>query len=144
MLVAIAAPTSGAFAAVRPPQPPPKPGPMGGPPPAWIEAGGLSTWLAYGSYCWLANGHGGCVDFIPAAQRPDVPRLALAPGELLIVHLSFSPTSRVELLDSDGLTLRRLARAKVVRWRASRFGILLISAKSAYGEAEYVVRLGRG
>jgi hypothetical protein len=129
-LVAIAAPVALAL----PPGPPPKQG--SGPPPAWLEKPGTDRWLAYSSYCWTTM----CADFLPPNSRPDLPRIAVAPGTLVRFHLGFRPTS-LQLERFGGGRTWRLARTRVSAWKVAAHGIYVLDAHAAAGSASYVFRI---
>jgi len=122
-----------------PASPPPEVGGMIGvaPPPAWIEYGGRSRWLAYGSYCWRTA----CVDMLPPQSQPDLPRFKVTPGQTLRVHLAFKPTmASVQVLRAGrGVKLPSTGR-RMLSFRARR-GILIVGASGPRGSANYIARL---
>ena len=122
-----------------PASPPPEVGgTMGvGPPPAWMEDGFRSRWLAYGGYCWRTM----CVDMLPPESQPELPRVRVAPGRVLRVHLAFEParTSVFILRNGTSLTLRSTGR-RTLSFRARR-GILVVGATGSQGSTSYVARL---
>ena len=125
---------SAAGAAALPPGPPPKQG--GGPPPAWLEKRGTDRWLAYSSYCWTTA----CADFLPPDSRPDVPRIALAPGALVRFHLGCNPTS-VRVSRFGGARTWRLSPTRVSAWKAGARGIYVLEVRAGPGDASYVFRI---
>jgi hypothetical protein len=76
-------------ASAEPSEPPPSLD-VDGPPPAWIETGGGSFWLAYSTFCWKTA----CADYIaPSCADVSVPQLAVRPNEEVRFHLAFDPKS---------------------------------------------------
>ena len=125
---------AGAALAV-PPGPPPKvAGVAVSPPPAWAESGTRAVWAAFGSYCWKTA----CVDMLPPAGRPDLPRLRAPAGSLVRLHLRFVP--RRPVVTVGGRPVAATVRSRVVSWRA-RAGIADVHVKGRYGSASYLVRL---
>jgi hypothetical protein len=128
-----------------PDAPPPKvSGATIAPPPAWFALGAREAWFAYTSYCWTdRSGAAACVDFLPPARRPDLPRVRAAVGQRLVIHLGFVP-SKLSLSVLGEAGARRtwtLPRARLATWRIARLGIVLVEAKSSRGSAGYLVRL---
>jgi hypothetical protein len=123
-----------------PADPPPKVGGTfgGGPPPAWIEIGTRSGWLAYGSYCWRTA----CVDMVPPESRSDLPRIKVRPRQMLRVHLGFTPAlARVHMLRGDRAVAVPSTRGRrSISFRARR-GILMIAASASRGTPSYLARL---
>jgi hypothetical protein len=118
--------------------PPKVGGTMGvGPPPAWIDDGRRSRWLAYGSYCWRAM----CVDMVAPESRPDLPRIDVRRGQLLRVHLTFAPVSAsVQVVRGERtLTLAWTGR-RTLTFRAQT-GILMVGVTSSGGAPSYLARL---
>jgi hypothetical protein len=134
----VAATALSLVAVVGPPtSPPPKvAGVQAAPPPAWVEAAGRSVWAAYGSYCWKTA----CADMLPPALRPDLPRLTVARGGVVRLHLRFVPRSATVGLVGSKPTAIRVTGARVISWHA-RLGIVGVSVKGAGGSASYYVRL---
>lgn len=136
-LAALAAFVAFVGAAVSPPRdPPPKvQGASTSPPPAWIAVGDRSAWMAYSSYCWTTS----CVDFLPPATRPDIPKVAVAAGATVRFHLGFVGHAVRAVLPSG----RRVALAsgRVIAWRPPARGVVVLEAKGPGGSASYVVRL---
>lgn len=107
------------------------------PPPAWIEVGARSRWLAYGSYCWGTA----CVDMLPPESRPDLPRVNVTPGRMLRVHFAFEPSrASVHLLRATRWVRLASIGGRTLSFRARR-GILIVDASGARGSASYVARL---
>lgn len=126
-----------AHESVGPPPVQPSQAGVSAPPPAWLESGTHSLWLAYDSYCWGTM----CVDFIPAPLRKDVPVVRVRPGSLLRIHLAFAPRT---LVLTYGTRLGRrvqLHATRVGTWRAERGGLVFITAQGAKGEANYLVKI---
>lgn len=155
LFMVLAAALSGASAArtgparshaIKPPFPPPTLGEVGGPPPVWLDAAGTSLWLAYGSYCWASSGKGACVDFIRPDSRNDIPTLLIRRGSVLAFHFPFLPTRRVSvyLNTSSGSARTMLARARIVRWRPLRSGMVALLAEGRGGKASYLILLTLG
>ena len=120
-----------------PTSPPPKViGVNAAPPPAWVEAGGRSVWAAFGSYCWKTA----CVDMLPPATRPDLPRLTVGRGAVVRLHLRFVPRSATVGLVGGKETAIHATGARVISWRA-QLGLVGVSVKGASGSATYFVRL---
>ncbi len=130
--------------AVGPPTaPPPRvDGTSAEPPPAWVEAGTRSRWLAYSSFCWTTA----CVDFIPPQSRPDLPAVSAKVGTTVRFHLRFMPrTATLALLGPGGPQQQwKLAPGRVIEWRVRRGGVLLLSARASAGSAGYAIRLRTG
>jgi hypothetical protein len=143
--IALAAASVAASAhAARPPTPPPKvSGAASAPPPAWVEIGPSSRWLAYSSYCWTTKGKAAaCVDFIPPLMRPDLPVLSARRGTSLRFRLGFRPTSvRLLLLGPGPRKAWKLDASTSTTWRAVRAGVFLLEAKGPGGSAGYALRL---
>jgi hypothetical protein len=120
--------------------PPPKVGgTIGvGPPPAWVEVGRRSRWLAYGSYCWITA----CVDMVPPQTRSDLPRIKVKPGQMLRVHLGFTPAlARVHMLRGDRAVAVPSTRGRrSISFRARR-GVLMVAASASRGTPSYLARL---
>jgi hypothetical protein len=127
--------TLAAVAAAGPPRtPPPRvQGVPTAPPPAWIETGGHSVWLAYGSYCWRTS----CVDFLPPAKRK-LPLAVVRPQARINVHLRFRPRRLIVKVGSRAI---RIAEQTVVRWRVTHGGIVDVEARGTGGSASYLARL---
>jgi hypothetical protein len=105
------------------------------PPPAWIETRRGERWLAFSSYCWSST----CVDFQPAEQRTDVPRIAVQRDEVVRFHLGFEPTEATLRVGSKTYTLEA---QRVTSWRvAGGGGFAFLEAKGEPGTASYVARL---
>jgi len=104
------------------------------PPPAWIETARGDRWLAFSSFCWKTT----CVDFIPPAMRPELPRIALRRGETVRFHLAFRPTSLRLLVGNRAF---KLAARRVVAWRVSGGGLAVLEARAAQGSTSYAARL---
>jgi hypothetical protein len=141
-VLAIGSPAATAQAG-RPPTPPPKvSGARTAPPPAWVEIGSRSRWLAYSSYCWGKGTRAACVDFIPPQSRPDVPVIATERGTRLRFRLGFRPTSvKLLLLGPGPRKTWSLVASASTSWRAVRAGVFLLDAKGASGSAGYALRL---
>jgi len=123
--------------ATVPPGAPPKPATPSGPPPAWVESGTRSTWLAYSGYCWRTT----CADYLPPASRPDLPALVATRGTRVAIHLAFRPSSAsVTVLGATPLTTK-LAVDRVLTWRPTRGGVFTVNLKTAAGSASYAGRL---
>lgn len=124
---------------VGPPSSPPPDvgGTIGAPPPAWIDSGRRSRWLAYGTYCWRTA----CVDMLPPESRPEPPRIKVRPGQTLWVHLAFTPgRASVQVLQAGtSVTLASTGR-RTLTFRARR-GVLIVSAMGFRGSASYIARL---
>lgn len=106
------------------------------PPPAWVAASSGSRWLAYSSFCWTTS----CVDFIPPAQRADLPRVRVRLGETITFHVRFAPKS-VTVTMLPGGKPQTLAAARSARWRVRSVGTLVLAAKGPQGSASYVAKL---
>lgn len=72
-------------------KPSPSPDVTSAPPKAYAIAGSRIVQLAQGSFCWSSPGAGICADMVPPWQRGDIPRLVLAPGQVLRLRLGFQP-----------------------------------------------------
>lgn len=129
-------PTEPPAKAEGPTEPPPKvPGVSTAPPPAWVETSSGDHWLAFFSYCWSTT----CVDSRPAEQRTDVPRIEVAPGEVVRFHLGFPPT---EVTLRIGPKTYPLSSERVTSWRATGSGgLVFLTAKGQPGSAGYVARM---
>jgi hypothetical protein len=136
--LAVAVPSAHAWPG-RPSSAPPKPPNSVAPPPAWIETTTRSSWLAYGSYCWKTA----CVDMIAPNTRPDLPVFAVKRGSLIRVHLGFAAKSITVSVGNKALPTMRGATKRIASWKATRGGILMISAR-ATGDTSYVARLRVG
>jgi hypothetical protein len=95
--------------------------------------------MAFGSYCWSANGKAACVDMIPPTARRDIPRLRVGRGATISVHVRFNPT-RVEATVA-GHALRPAVRGATVTWRARSSGLVILGTKSSGGGASYLIRV---
>jgi hypothetical protein len=124
-----------AAGSAMPPGPPPRVGgTMTAPPPAWVEFGRSSRWLAYGSYCWETA----CVDMIPPDRRADLPLLRARRGQLLRIQLRFAPRSVVVRV---GSAVVKRDTARTTSWHARRSGLIFVDAKGRGGSASYLARL---
>jgi hypothetical protein len=124
-----------ATAATGSPNPPPPKAPGAvAPPPAWLETARSDRWLAYSSFCWRTA----CVDFIPPAMRPELPRIPVRLGETVQFHLRFRLTS---LKLTVGGRQYRLPARRTASWRVVRSGLALLQARAASGSASYAARL---
>jgi hypothetical protein len=131
LLLAAVATTLGVSGTGPPPGPPPQVGGVTSfPPPAWIEAGTVRRWLAYGSYCWRTS----CVDMIPNAQRDDLPLVRVRRGRVIRVHLGFRPRSAVVRVGATVVS-------RTTSWKAKRSGFVLVDVRGTKGSAGYVARL---
>jgi hypothetical protein len=137
--VVVAAVTPTAADAGRPPTPPPKVTGAGAtPPPAWVEVGARSRWLAYSSYCWATA----CVDFIPPLMRRDLPVVDARRGTELRFRLGFRPKSvRLLLVGATPAKTWALRASASTTWRAARAGVFVLETKGVRGSAGYVLRL---
>lgn len=120
----------------RPTAAPPRPAQPHGPPPAWAESPTTALWLGYSSYCWRT----GCADYIPPAERPDLPRLRVKRGTTVRIHFAFAPTA-VTIRSFPSKRLVRLRAARVTTWRPIDAGVAVVEIKAAGGSASYAVRL---
>jgi hypothetical protein len=128
-----------AAAPAKPSTPPPNvAGTTGEPPPAWFSLGGREGWLAYSSFCWTSA----CVDFLPPARRPDLPKIVARAGQVLRIHVGFTPSS----VSVRSLALARsyaLIASRDTSWRVRGSGVILVQARGAKGSASYVARIVR-
>ena len=124
--------------AVQPPKSPPPhvSGTAAAPPPAWISVGARSAWMAYSSFCWKTA----CVDFIPPAQRPDLPRVTVARDVTVRFHLGFAARNVGIVMPSSTKRIA-LPGGRVIAWRPPARGVVVLDAKGPGGSASYVVRL---
>jgi hypothetical protein len=129
------APSAGAWAG-KPSSPPPVQPMPGAPPPAWIETEARSAWLLYDSYCWRTS----CVDLIPPETRPGLPVLTVVRGERVRVHFGFAATSATASIDRRKIGSTLDAGARALSWRATRAGLLRVTARKA-GDASYAARI---
>lgn len=107
------------------------------PPPAWIEYGARSRWLAYGSYCCRTA----CVDMLPPESRPDLPRVKVTPGRMVRVHLGFKSTmASVHVLRAGRAVKLPPTGRRTLSFRARR-GILIVGERGPRGSAGYIARL---
>jgi hypothetical protein len=104
------------------------------PPPAWIESGKSSRWLAYGSYCWETA----CVDMIPPDRRTDLPVLHARRGQVFRIQLRFVPRSVAVRV---GQAVVKRGSSRTTSWRARRSGLLFVEVKDSPGSAAYLARL---
>lgn len=110
------------------------------PPPAWVAASSESVWMAYGSYCWGRA----CVDMLGPAQRDDLPRLRVQPGEEMTFRLGFDPAALVLSVAADGQHEQVSVPARRdVTWQATRGGVVSLFARAdgRGGDASYLVRV---
>jgi hypothetical protein len=135
--LALAVPAASAWSGPPKTPLPTPPQPAGAPPPAWIETQAKSAWLFYGSYCWTTTS----IDMIPPETRPGLPVFAVARGAAIRVHLGFAAKRVVVSVDRHTIPTTVDARRRIVSWRASRAGIVAVSARAAAGSASYVARL---
>lgn len=138
-LVVLAA---GALVAVAPAVARPKPpAPQAGgtaPPPAWIETERGDIWLAYSTYCWTANGQGMCADYIDPSRRKDLPRVVVRRGEVARIHLGFVPQSATLRI---GATSRALPAGRILGFKVTRPGVLVLFTYGKKGDASFAARL---
>ncbi len=126
-----------AFAVGPPRTPPPHvSGVSVTPPPAWIDDGVRSKWLAYGGYCWQTQ----CVDFLPPAQRT-LPVVAVQRGTRLTVHFRFSAS---DVTVRVGTRTVAAGSGSTIAWRARSGGILDVHARGPGGSASYLARIRIG
>ena len=117
-----------------------------GPPAAWVETASHSKWMAFSSYCWSAPNATGrkavCADMIPPQSRTDLPALRVRRGELLRIHLGFSPRE-AHLTLFQQLRFRHyvLRTGRLLTWRVTNAGIVSIDIRAAAGDAAYLLRL---
>jgi hypothetical protein len=103
------------------------------PPPAWIEAGSMTRWLAYGNYCWRTT----CVDFLPPRERR-LPVISAQRRSLVSIHLRFRPTTISVRVGSRMIATRPHIS---VSWRASVGGLITVQARGPGGSATYLASL---
>jgi hypothetical protein len=126
----------------RPPRRPSTPAP----PPAWVHTPQGSRWLAYGSYCWSAHGHGACADMVGPELRHDVPTLVVRSGDPVRFHLAFTAPSADVYLGHGAKSVLRRRATRLVAWRApsgrgDRVVMLEVGAPAAGGSASYLALL---
>lgn len=80
----------------RPAERPPSLEGNDGPPPAWVETGSGTHWLAFSTFCWKRL----CVDYLAAPER-ELPAIPTEEGELVRFHLGFEATE-ITLQPADG------------------------------------------
>lgn len=140
MSLLIATALAALLAAGPPKTPPPK---VGGtevsPPPAWIDGSGRAMWMAFGSYCWSANGQAACVDMIPPATRTDIATLKVRRDAKVTVHLRFKP--RAANVTLRGRPLHTVTSGTTITWRARGGGLLSLDVKATGGSASYLARI---
>jgi hypothetical protein len=117
-----------------------------GPPAAWVETASHSTWMAFSSYCWsapIATGRKAvCADMMPPQSRTDLPTLRARRGDLLRIHLRFSPRE-AHLTLFQQLRFRHyvLRTGRLLTWRVRNGGVVSIDVRTAAGDAAYLLRL---
>ena len=113
----------------------PPPGKMqrgNGPPRAWLETAGGSTWLGTGSYCWTHPDHSICADSMaPSCDMPGVPHVRVAPSEIVRAHLGFDPTEAS--VEGASATMD----GRTVSWKATREGAFLLFTRLQSGDVSY-------
>lgn len=133
--------TPGSDPAPQPPATaPPKLGAFDEPPPAWVAASSGTSWMAYGTYCW-----GSCVLMRGPAERDDLPRLEVQPGETLTFHLEFDPTELSLSISADGEPRQMsLPARRNVTWEATRGGVISLVPRRGGSDASYHARVVDG
>ena len=110
-----------------------------GPPPAWVETDAGDQWLAYSSFCWFTGTAGVCADYIPPRLRTDLPRIVVARGATVWIHLGFIPN---EVSVTIGQIPVAVERSRILELRVRRSGILYVTALHARkGDAGYTARI---
>ena len=117
-----------------------------GPPAAWVESASHSTWMAFSSYCWsapIATGRRAvCADMMPPQSRTDLPALRVHRGDLLRVHLGFSPReAHLTLFQPSQFRHYVLRTGRLLTWRVTNAGVVSIDVRAAAGDAAYLLRL---
>jgi hypothetical protein len=117
-----------------------------GPPPAWVETLSQSKWMAFSSYCWSAASgsvrKAVCADMIPPQSRNDLPTLTVRRGQMLRIHLAYSPReAHVTLFHRLSFQHDALRPGRVLAWRVAGSGVVSVDTRAASGEAAYLVRL---
>ncbi len=122
----------------RPASPAPKLD-IDGPPPAWIETGSGSFWLAYATFCWTTA----CADYIApvCGDERHAPTIVVRRGEVVRFHLGFDPEARVALRLFKGrkdVVELHLPSQRTPTWEVERAGPFWIdAAKAGVGSASY-------
>ncbi len=113
------------------------------PPAATIASPSGTRKLATGSFCWTARSGSstvtGCGDGPAPRYIPDLPRVRVRAGEIVVVHLRFTPTAPVEA--AIGRDRYRLPAASVLRLRVHRAGFLTLDPRSGSDDVEYLARI---
>lgn len=100
-----------------------------------METRGGDRWLAFSDYCWTTT----CIDSRPFDQRKDIPRIAVAAGELVRFHLGFQPTKLWVELGSKTYPLKA---ERIASWRVrGKTGFVVAHALKTGFSADYVARL---
>lgn len=76
---------------------------------------------------------------LPPSHRDDIPLLRVPRNALVRVHLGFRASRVSARIGAAGVATRR--GASIVEWRATRAGLVLVTADGAKGDASYLVRL---
>jgi len=129
-----------------PPRTPPPRLHQQGPPPAWVETQSRSKWMAFSSYCWSVSSGSSrkavCADMIPPQSRDDLPTLTVRPGQMLRIHLAYSPReAHVTLFQLSSFRHYALRPGRVLAWRVPGSGVVSVDTRAASGDAAYLVRL---
>jgi hypothetical protein len=113
------------------------------PPAATVTAPSGTHRLAMGSFCWTARsgsaGVTGCGDGPAPALMPDMPRVRAHRGDVLVVHLGFTPTAPVDA--TVGGMRYRLPAGRTLRLRVRRGGFLTLDPRSGSDDVEYLARV---
>lgn len=126
-----------AAAQAKPPTPPPNvAGTSAEPPPAWFDGAARPGWFAYSTFCWTTA----CVDYLPPARRPDLPRLSARVGQTLGIHLGFVPKSVLVRVLETNKSYALVARRDTT-WRVRARGLIQVEARAAKGSASYLARI---
>jgi hypothetical protein len=104
-----------------------------GPPRAWLETAGGSTWLGTGSSCWTDPGVSVCADTAaPDCEQPWVPHVEIASEEIVRAHLGFDP----EEAAVEGVSAT--VDGRTVSWKVTHAGAFTLFARTRGGDASYV------
>jgi hypothetical protein len=78
----------------------------------------------------------------PPQSRRNLPRIALAPRQLVRIHLGFAPRdAHLTRFAGTHLNHVRLKTARMLLWRVDAGGVISIDVRGRFGSASYLARI---
>ena len=116
------------------------------PPEAYLTARGVRAKMATGSSCWtIMHGRSGstaCSDSVGWSRYPGLPRVAIHPGDRVVVSFGFAPTRPIEV-DYGGHS-RYIPASAHPTLTVPGSGILEVDAHGSQGDVSYGIRIVPG